>query len=181
MASIPKEYQWILKEQGPLILREMLGLYGVKEYAGKKNNPEIIAWVKEVQPFLGIDYTRDAVPWCGLAMGVAAVRAKWTPPRVCVRAKEWAKFGNARPLDKAELGNVLVFNRKGGGHVGLYIAEDDKSFHVLGGNQQDEVNFTRIDKKRLIAVRECPWRWLKPRNARPIYMDKVGTMSHNEY
>ena len=34
----------------------------------------------------------------------------------CIRAKEWVKFGN--PVKQAMLGDILVFDRKNGGHVG---------------------------------------------------------------
>lgn len=79
-----------------------------------------------------------------------------------------------------ELGNVLVFSRKGGGHVGVYVAEDATAYHVLGGNQGDIVSIKRVAKSRLIAARECPWRISKPANIRGIKMTAAGPLSLNE-
>jgi len=49
------------------------------------------------------------------------------------------------------LGDVLIFTRGIGGHVGIYVREDDKCYHVLGGNQSDSVYITSKGKERCIA------------------------------
>lgn len=174
---IPKKYKWLEEEKSPRILREMLKLHGTKEYGGEDDNPKILAWANEIRPYVGIDYKHDSTPWCGLVMGVVAHRAKFTPPKICVRAKEWLKFGwGIEP----ELGCVLVFSRRGGGHVGLYVGEDDNYYHVLGGNQKDSVSFTRISKDRLSGSRECPWKYRKPDGIRKVKLDSQGIISYNE-
>ena len=43
----------------------------------------------------------------------------------------------------------MVFTRAGRGHVGLYLGEDATHFHILGGNQTNNVSITRIAKVRL--------------------------------
>lgn len=152
------DYPWLAKEPGPRILLEFLKLYGIKEVPGRgKSNPTIIGWAKELGQKVGMDYKEDDDPWCGLATGIAAFRAGQIPPAICVRAKEWAKFGI--PAEGGpKLGDVLVFTREGGGHVGLYIGEDATRYYVLGGNQGNMVSIAPIDKKRLFAAR------------RPIYL-----------
>ena len=51
----------------------------------------------------------------------------------------------------------MVFWRKsphsGLGHVGFYFAEDEASYHILGGNQSNMVNVARLRKDRLLAAR----------------------------
>jgi hypothetical protein len=53
----------------------------------------------------------------------------------------------------AAIGEVLVFKREGGGHVGFYVGEDATRFRVLGGNQSNSVSETWVSKNRLYARR----------------------------
>lgn len=177
-AKLPEKYKYLLSDDIPRVIREALKLYGIREFVGEDNNPVILEWAEEVKKFVGIDYEMDATPWCGLFTGVVVKRANFTPPRICVRAKEWVKFGWEN--DEAEIGNILVFNRAGGGHVGFYVGEDDECYHVLGGNQNDSVCFRRILKRRCITVRECPWRYSKPRGARKKLLDSDVELSYDE-
>jgi hypothetical protein len=73
---------------------------------------------------------------------------------------------------------VLVFARDGGGHVGLYIGENDHYYFVLGGNQGDAVNIRAIAKHRMIAARRNYK--VTPANVRPIRLGLAGEISHNE-
>jgi uncharacterized protein (TIGR02594 family) len=178
MLDLPKEYNYLLADNIPRVIKEALKFYGLREVVGEDSNPVIIEWAQEIKPYVGIDYATDGTPWCGLFMGVVALRAKFTPPRICVRAKEWSKFGWEN--DKAEIGNILVFNRSGGGHVGLYVGEDKYYYHVLGGNQNDGVNIRRMSKQRCVSIRECPWKVSKPKGAVSKILDNSGKISYNE-
>lgn len=176
--NLPSEYAWLYKEKFPRILIEALKLYGIKEKAGSENNPEIMLWAQETQKFLGSEYNADSVPWCGLFMTICAVRAGYQPPEISIRAKSWAKFGQKSMA--AKLGDILVFERSGGGHVGLYVGEDKDCYHVLGGNQGDAVSIARILKSRIFAIRECKWKVRRPETLRTIYLEATGAISHNE-
>ncbi len=176
---IEKKYAWLLNEPAPRVLKEALALYGTEEFIGEKNNPVILMWARELRDKVGIEYKADATPWCGLFMGVVIQRAGYTPPFLCIRAKEWVKFGNN--AESAMLGDVLVFERKGGGHVGLYVGEDNNYFYVLGGNQKDRVCIVKLDKSRCIAIRRCPWRIGQPKNVRKIKLDINSDISYNEH
>lgn len=141
-------YSWMLEEASPKMVAEALKLYGVTEFVGDKNNPEIIKWAKE----LGLrGYTSDSIPWCGLFVAIVAKRAGKSLPARPLWARNWATWGTRAP--RPSFGDVLVFSRDGGGHVGLYVCEDDECYHVLGGNQKDAVNIVRISKSRCIAAR----------------------------
>ena len=111
-------------------------------------------------------------------MALIARRAGKTPPAKPLWAPSWSRFGVAAPA--AALGDVLVFNRpKGGGHVGLYVGEDDGAFHVLGGNQSDAVSITRIAKTRCIAIRRPIYRD-QPASVAPVQLTATGAISANE-
>jgi len=177
--NLPKQYEWISKEPAPAIFREALKLYGTKETKGNASNPQILMWANEIKNYLGIEYNSDSMPWCGLFIGICAKRAFYNPPPICLRAKSWLKFG--RDVDTPMFGDILVFERPQGGHVGLYIAEDETSFYVLGGNQSDKVCIVPINKDRIISARRCIWKVKQPENVRQIFIKPTGEiLSTNE-
>lgn len=173
---IPKEYKWLKSEPGPKMLLAALALYGIAEVPGKRNNPIILDWAKR----LGVEniYTADEIAWCGLFMGIVAISAGKDVPNGILWALNWAKFGD--PADTAMLGDVLVFTRAGGGgHVGLYVGEDDQAYHVLGGNTGDKVSIARLLKIRCKAIRR-PKYTTQPANVRKIFLSANGILSTNE-
>lgn len=176
--ELPKKYEFLSAEPGPRMLVTALRFYGVAEEPGSKNNPIIMGWAKE----LGLERTfyGDIVPWCGLFAALVARRSGWADhvPETPLWARSWAEFGD--PADVPSLGDVLVFARDGGGHVGFYVGEDAKHYHVLGGNQSNEVNITRIEKPRLLAARQPKWRVAVPANRRPVPLSATGPVSKNE-
>jgi len=179
-AMMDSKYQWLYEELAPKILVAALAEYGTTEVPGPANNPKILAWAQEIGSAVGIDYSKDSIPWCGLFMGVCAKRAGYEPPKICVRASEWAKFG--KPAERAMLGDICVLTRQGGGHVGLYVGEtvDGKYVFLLGGNQADAVNIKMFPRYRITDVRRCPWRVGQPPNVRPIILSNTGDLSTGE-
>ena len=126
-------------------------LIGTNEQAGKSSNPVILGWAAAMSPWVKDFYTDDDIPWCGLYVGYCLQTNGISPPKDLLAARAYAKWGEDCPT--AVPGTVLVFSRNGGGHVGFYVAEDEHHFHVLGGNQDNTVNVTRIAKSRCIAKR----------------------------
>lgn len=177
---MPKQYHWLLEDDSPQVLVEALNLYGIYEWRGADNNPVIIEWAKEIGRKVGMNYNADSIPWCGLFVGVCVARAGFGLPNIAVRAKAWLDWGTVIPPHEASRGDVLVFDRKGGGHVGFYVGEDDEAYHVLGGNQSDQVNIRRMMKDRLEGVRRCPWKVKQPKSVTPIQLARVGIVSRNE-
>ena len=185
---LPKPYAWVkdhAAKYGPNIVREALKTYGLRETAGEENTDEIIEMADQLGGVIDDFYTMDSIPWCGLAVSYWIMKAGFTPPKNFsqVRARDFAEWG--KPSNKPSFGDILVFWRgsKAGrdGHVGLYIAEDDDVYYVLGGNQSDQVNITKLKKSRLLAARQCPWRWFKPKGVRPLQIAEVaGAVSVNE-
>lgn len=175
--TLPKPYAWLMSEPGPRMLGQMLALFGTHEYAGAANNPVIVAWAEEC----GIHgYTADAVAWCGLTMAIAAKRAGWdyNPGHNALWARNWASWGTDAP--HAALGDVLVFPRGDGGHVSMYVGEDDTHYHILGGNQSDSVSITRKAKTPILGIRRAPWRISQPANVRAVKLAATGSVSTKE-
>lgn len=173
--KLPKAYSWLSAEPAPKMLIEALKLFGTLEAPGNSDNPIIMSWAQELG--LAQIYSDDAIPWCGLFMAVVAKRAGKVIPSLPLWARSWATWGMASP--KAELGDVLVFARSGGGHVALYVGEDDMCYHCLGGNQGDAVSIARVEKSRCIAVRRL-YSVGVPANVRSIRLAANGTPSTNE-
>jgi uncharacterized protein (TIGR02594 family) len=169
-------YDFLKQEKSPRILVEAVKMIGTKEIVGTKHNPITLGWAKE----LGLEkvYTKDEIPWCGLAVGYAAFKAGVQVVGSPLWALSWAKYGNQ--VDEPMLGDILTFKRDGGGHVGIYVGEDDVCYHVLGGNQGNAMNVTRIAKTRLYQARRTAWKVAQPANVRKIFLDAKGAISKNE-
>lgn len=169
---LPDRYSWLAREPGPRILIEMLKVYGVHEAPGPADNLAILGWAAAIG--LGSVYRHDAIPWCGLAVAYAAAEAGWdhAPRGNALWAFNWLSWGTLQTVPM--LGDVLVFGRNGGGHVALYVGEDATAFHILGGNQADQVCFERHAKADLMGARRCPWRVAQPANVRRVFLSPEG-------
>jgi uncharacterized protein (TIGR02594 family) len=183
MAHLPAEYQWLEKLRGlPLTIRLGLAEYGTREVVGRGSNRTIIAWRDELnQAGVKIEgFSDDDIPWCGLFAAIIAYRRKKIPAEVVkdpLWARNWSKYGKA--AGAAMLGDILVFQRGSGGHVGFYIGEDRTAYHVLGGNQSNAVTIARIAKNRCIAARRPPY-VMVPAGVRPYQLSAGGILSTNE-
>lgn len=173
--NLPSKYKWLSAEPSPRILIEALKLYGVEEKLGDANNPEIIKWAKECNI---TSYMLDSIPWCGLFMAIVCKRAGKEIVDSPLWARNWLKWGTKVP--EAMLGDVIVFERTTGGHVGIYVGEDATAFHLLGGNQGDRVSIIRIAKNRKLGIRRTTWQIAQPANVRKIFLSSDGALSTNE-
>lgn len=150
-------------------------LMGTKEVAGNGDNPTIIAWAHELGGWVSSFYNHDAIPWCGLFVGLCIHRCGMPIPSNALGAKNWATWGV--PIEHPCFGAVLVFQRPGGGHVGFYIGENATAYRVRGGNQSDSVDDTWVEKSRCIAMR---WPSGVEVEGAPILLTSSGVLSHNE-
>jgi len=146
---------------------------GVREIPGPKHSAVILGWLARLKSWIRDDET----PWCGIFVASVMQEAGLPYPDQYPRAKAWADWGaNLRSTHVAP-GAVLVFARQGGGHVGFYVGEDATAYHVLGGNQGNAVNVTRIAKARCIAIR---WPRGEPVSGGPVQLAQNGELSRNE-
>lgn len=178
--KIPENYEWISSVGTlPRTIHEATALLGVAEVVGKGSNKTIIGWRDELN-HAGVmitGYSDDDIPWCGLFAAIVAHRAGKEVVKEPLWARNWAKFGVSTM--KPCLGDVLVFERNGGGHVGFYVAEDSTSFHVIGGNQSNMVCITRVLKNRLVAARRPKYN-VQPDSVKQYFVKASGAVSKNE-
>jgi uncharacterized protein (TIGR02594 family) len=178
MERLPKQYEFLYNEGAPKMLVEALTVYGTKEVPGPIHNKLIMGWAQELK--IEKVYVSDEIAWCGLLMAILALKAgKQMPftPTGALWALNWKKFG--QEVKVAMLGDVIVFKRPGGGHVGLYIGEDDTTYHILGGNSSNKLMIVRILKSRMVAIRR-PFYNVQPSNIRVIRLNENGPISVNE-
>lgn len=180
LPPLPAAYRWLDGHVGlSRLLVEARATFGTLETKGPGDNPVILAWAKEV----GLEkvYRHDETAWCGLAMAVWAKRAGWDVVKDPLWARNWINLGRRVEDGDEALGDVLVYRREGGGgHVGLYVGEDDTAFHTLGGNQGDAVSIVRIAKSRLIGARRPKWRTSQPPGVVKVRLKASGQLSENE-
>lgn len=121
---------------------------GLREIPGKATAPKIAMWLKQ----LGAWWSDDATPWCGVACAAWFRGAKVALPKHWYRARAWLDWGMA--LTHPVRGCVVVFERKGGGHVGLVEGRDQFGrLLVIGGNQGDAVSLAAFDTSRVLGYR----------------------------
>lgn len=169
-------YEFLQKETAPKVLVEAVKMIGTKEVVGSKHNPVIMGWAEELD--LDAVYKSDEVPWCGLAVAYACHRAGLQVIGSPFWALSWAKWGTE--VKEPMLGDILTFKRNGGGHVGFYVGEDKECFHVLGGNQGNQMCVSRIAKARLHKARRTAWKVAQPKSVRKIQLSSSGVISTNE-
>jgi uncharacterized protein (TIGR02594 family) len=169
-------YSWLKEEKSPKILVEAIKHIGTKEIVGKVHNKKILAWAEAIG--LKSVYTNDEIPWCGLFIAYCCHAQGLDVVKHPLWALNWNKFGNVAQVPM--LGDVLTFTRNGGGHVGIYIGEDTTCYHVLGGNQNNQVNVMRIEKSRLSQARRTAWKISQPSNVRVVKLETKGEISQNE-
>lgn len=122
---------------------------GLKEIPGSRSNPTILQWAEDVN--VENVYKNDDVPWCGLFIAHCIIESdNLEPVKDPLWALNWNKFGiKTTP----RFGCIMVFKRGGGGHVGFYVGEDSDTYHILGGNQSNSVNVTRVRKSQFVGAR----------------------------
>ena len=200
MNTLPDSYKWLTELRGlPNTIRYSLDMFGVQEVVGRGSNATIIAWRDELndaapagKPIVS-GYSDDDIAWCGLFAAIICYRRLKRIEEVVKEplwARNWLRYGQEVATRRGaklsykdgrvpSLGDVLVFERGSGGHVGFYVGEDDYYYHVLGGNQSNKVCIVRIEKSRCLGVRRPPYA-IVPRSAKPFRLAAKGTVSTNE-
>lgn len=129
--------------------------YGIKEIVGKKDNPEVLKYFKN----LGFDASslKDETAWCSAFVNWVA-RESGLEYSKKLNARSWMEVG--APLDEGsepQLGDIVVFWRVSKtswkGHVGFYVNHDEHNIYVLGGNQGNMVCIKPYRKDRLLTYR----------------------------
>lgn len=159
------------------------GLIGTKEIVGSKHSPIILGWAKE----LGLDkiYTNDELAWCGLFFAYVMMKAdrKVVLPGNdsydYLRALRYQFMPNVVEVKEGDecVGDILIFQRPEGGHIGFCASMSDTTYSVLGGNQSNQVCLTNILKSRCVKRLRPIYKTYQPFAA---IKSAVGGISTNE-
>lgn len=121
---------------------------GVAEIPGVQENTMIVGWLKKLKAA----WFSEEVPWCGTFCAVCMTEHNLLLPKHWYRARDWLNWGVK--LSAPELGCIVVYERKGGGHVGFIVGQDARGYLMtLGGNQSDKVSIAPFDRSRVLGYR----------------------------
>ena len=130
----------------PAWLTEARRHLGVAEVPGPKNSPVIQSWLHKLRAW----WNDDETPWCGVFVAACMDTVGIPLPKYWMRAKAWAEWGSRLPAPIP--GCIVVFERRGGGHVGFVVGRTAIGhLMVLGGNQGNRVSIAPFDRTRAIA------------------------------
>lgn len=133
------DYAWLIEGRQHIDL---------KEIPGAASNATITRWLITLSAW----WRDDETPWCGAFVAHCIEQSGYAIPKYWMRAREWASWG--RYLDAPIVGCIVVFERKGGGHVGFVVGQDDRgNLLVLGGNQGNAVSVAAFPRARAVAYR----------------------------
>jgi uncharacterized protein (TIGR02594 family) len=150
------------------------GYFGLREIAGKDTAPVISRWLRELRAW----WSDDETPWCGVFVAAVMKEAGYPRPAAWYRAKAWLDYGVA--LQRPTRGCIVVYDRKGGGHVGFVTAVDENGrIFTLGGNQSNMVSEVPFDRSRAVGFRWPPGAPL-PRGDAPVVAASNVKSSNNE-
>jgi len=135
---------------------------GRKELPGPESAPWIEKlWFKLRAGWLWALYGDDStLAWCGLFVAACLNELGYALPKHWYRARAWLELDT--PADKRRLqaldfpavGCIVVFERKGGGHVGFVVGQSVYGhLMVLGGNQGNSVSILPFDRERVLGYR----------------------------
>lgn len=128
-----------------------LGEYGVAEFPGDVNNPEVMKYYHET----GRTWvSSETTPWCDAFVDWVIMKAGGKPTPG-LNARAWLKAREV--VETPEQGDVVILWRKSKnspfGHVGFFIKETDKMVLLLGGNQSNQVKISAYRKDRILGYR----------------------------
>lgn len=190
--TFPSEFRWLLDPALaplPRVIQVAIRELGVREVVGKGSNDRIMKWRDELKAagHAIVGFSDDDIPWCGLFVAYVTFAAGKGAVEAPLWARNWAKFGTevatrrGGKLDfngdlKASLGDILVYERPGGGgHVEFYIAETATMYVGIGGNKSNRVQIGPIQKSRCIAIRRPSYN-SPPASMRPFHIKSVGAL-----
>ena len=125
---------------------------GIREVRGPSHNPRVLDYYKEA----GVPQSADEVPWCAAFVGAILHRAG-LPSSGSLLARSYSQYGTKVKLTDAKPGDIVVLSRgePWQGHVGFYADHDGSTVTLLGGNQNNEVNYTKYGLSRIVEIRRA--------------------------
>lgn len=133
----------------------------VIERPGPQDHPLILWWLSLCGLQLDV---HDETPWCSAFINGMAWELR-LPRSKSAAARSWLTVGVPVTLANAQVGDVVIFNRKGSpdptviqspGHVGLYagLGDTPDRILILGGNQGNNVSITSFPVATILGIRQ---------------------------
>lgn len=138
---------------GAQLLTVALRDFAVAETLGGGSSAEILAMAQG----LALSYTKDEVPWCGLAIAHWTHQVGLALPEAPLASRSWLSWG--AKAETPELGDVTVLWRGAPsnweGHVGLFVTRRGALVYLLGGNQGNAVTIVPFNVARVLGYRRA--------------------------
>jgi uncharacterized protein (TIGR02594 family) len=158
----------------PKWLARARAFIGLREVPGVATAPVIARWLVQLKAW----WKDDETPWCGTFVAAVLEAEGFPKPPHWYRARAWLNFGTA--LTHPAVGALVIFERKGGGHVGFLVGQDERGrLMVLGGNQGNSVNVAPFERSRVLGYR-WPQTNIVPGGYLPLVASNGAKASINE-
>ena len=146
---------------------------GTQEATDNNDGEKVEEYLESTGLGKGNPWCGAFVNWCLEASGIDGVKP--TKTNHPARALSWRDFGEV--LSEPAYGAIATKKRKGGGHV-AFVAGKTKEGKIvmLGGNQNDEVNYTPYSKS--VLKFNYP-KWGKVNKSLPIINIKTVKIKEN--
>lgn len=138
---------WVLTPWMTAALAEL----GQSEISGPKSNERILDYREMAGIRIGGD--DGVVPWCAIFVNAMLAKAG-VKTSGSAMARSFASSANFERLTAPMVGCITVISSSRGpasGHVFFYTGENGIMFQALGGNQNDSVNISMFQKKKLVG------------------------------
>ena len=132
-------------------MKAAISQLGVSEVAGAGSNPAILKYRDEAGIKLGGE--DSVVPWCAIFINAMLARAGIKGSGNAM-ARGFVASPNFEKLAAPMPGCITVISSSRGpasGHVFFYTGENGLFFEALGGNQNDSVNVSMFQRKKLVG------------------------------
>ncbi len=141
------------------ILQVARSQIGVREYRGRGSNPRITRYFRKA---VGRSYS-DSMPWCSAFINYVIKTAGHRGTN-SLSARSWTRWG--RRTSSPRPGDIVVFSRRRGGHVGIFLGFSGNRVRVIGGNQSNSVSVKSYPRRRVISYRTSGVRSSRPSKRR---------------
>lgn len=138
----------------PTWLRHAERFLGTAEFAGVRDNPQIMQLYRDVGHG---EVLHDEIAWCAAFLGSCLERSGIRSTR-SLMARSYLRWGVALPAPRP--GCIAVLRRgtdPAAGHCGFFIRRTAGKILLLGGNQGDRVEISAFPQANLLG-----YRWPEP-------------------
>ena len=124
---------------------------GVHETAGAASTDRIVEYLSSTNLSESLA-SLDSTAWCAAFVNWCLIQAG-KPEANTAWAKDFLNSGT--PTTTPTRGDIVVFKRGDGGHVGFFDSfTTSGNILVLGGNQSDQVKYSEYSKSNLLGFRK---------------------------